>query len=164
MDKEYTCFFSGHRVLPAAKKEIIKEQLIRSIVSLIEDKGVTDFIAGGALGFDTLAAQTVIDLKEEYPYIKLNMYYPCYKQFQKWSERDKNKWYNIDILCDSRIFISEEYTDDCMQRRNQKMVDDSYYGICFCMKNNTGTGATIKYARQCGKSVENIADIIYGEY
>ena len=162
MEKEYTCFFSGHRVLPSAKKETIKKLLTEAIINLIENKGVTDFIAGGALGFDTMAAEAVYALRESYPYIKLHMYYPCYNQFSRWSYNDKYKWRILDSKCDSRLFVVEgEYTADCMQRRNRRMVDDSYYGICFCMKDNTGTGTTMRYALQAGRNVENIADMLY---
>ena len=36
--------------------------------------------AGGALGFDTLAAQTVLDMKKEYPQLRLILVLPCEDQ------------------------------------------------------------------------------------
>lgn len=162
MEKEYTCFFTGHRILPQAKRAIIDELLTKSIINLIENKGVTDFIAGGARGFDMLAARAVLRIKEQYPYIKLHMYYPCHNQWTRWPYNERYEWQMIKALCDSFIFVTPgEYTPDCMQKRNKKMVDDAYYGICFCIKDGTGTGATMKYAKASGRNIENIADMIY---
>ena len=61
-------------------KQIITDEAIKLI-----DQGVTYFIAGGALVFDTLAAQTVLDLKKDYAQIKLILAIPCKNQSDKWS-------------------------------------------------------------------------------
>ena len=45
---------------------------------MITEYGVNTFIDGGALGFDTIAAETVIEMREKYQNIKLVMYLPCY--------------------------------------------------------------------------------------
>ncbi|MFQ9985062.1 MAG: SLOG family protein [Lachnospiraceae bacterium] len=42
------------------------------------------------MGFDTLAAQMVLKLKEIYPHIKLILVFPCISQTRGWSETDKN--------------------------------------------------------------------------
>ena len=64
------CCFTGHRVIPAAVGEELKLRLRAEIENLI-NRGTLVFIAGGALGFDTLAAQAVVALKSKYPFIKL---------------------------------------------------------------------------------------------
>ncbi len=43
---------------------------------MITEYGVNTFIDGGALGFDTIAAETVIEMREKYQNIKLVMYLP----------------------------------------------------------------------------------------
>ena len=40
------------------------------------------------MGFDTLAAQTVIELKKDFPQIKLILVLPCKEQTLKWSAKD----------------------------------------------------------------------------
>lgn len=60
--KGQTACFTGHRRIPAEQVGGICEQLNTAIVSLIE-RGYIFFCAGGALGYDTLAAQAVIVLK-----------------------------------------------------------------------------------------------------
>ena len=55
---EKICGFTGHRII----KGKIKTRLEKEISNLCE-KGYNTFFSGGALGFDTIAAQTVIKLK-----------------------------------------------------------------------------------------------------
>lgn len=82
-NKEYlrnqVCCFTGHRHIPEEYYETLKQQLRQEIENLIL-KGVCYFGAGGALGFDTLAALTVLELKQQYPLIKLILVLPCPKQ------------------------------------------------------------------------------------
>ena len=48
MDKEFTCFFTGHRIIAKTEEPYVREQLKKYITSLIEEKGVTSFISGAA--------------------------------------------------------------------------------------------------------------------
>ena len=54
----FWCFFKGF-------KAVLKIESLQ-LVSLIE-KGVIFYGAGGALGFDTIAVECVLELKEKYP-------------------------------------------------------------------------------------------------
>lgn len=56
---ERTCCFTGHRDLPSVCREEIAEKLEETITRLVRD-GIQFYKTGGALGFDTLAAQTVL--------------------------------------------------------------------------------------------------------
>lgn len=164
MEKEFSCFFTGHRKLPKNRLAQIKELLKQKIKNLIEDKGVECFIAGGALGFDTLAAETVIELKEEYPFIKLYLYLPCNDQSRLWTAEDRYKWRLIMTKVDNYKYITDgPYVDGCMQKRNYKMADDALYGIAYCVMSKSGTGITVNYAEEHGGIVDNIADEIYGD-
>lgn len=164
MEKNYSCFFTGHRKLPKNRIDAIKELLKLKIKGLIEDKGADCFIAGGALGFDTLAAQTVIELKEEYPFIKLYLYLPCRDQSRLWSDEDRYQWRIIMTKSDGYKYVTDgPYVDGCMQKRNYKMADDALYCIAYCAVARSGTGATVRYAEEHGVTVDNIADEIYGK-
>lgn len=164
MEKEYSCFFTGHRKLPKNRIDTIKKLLIQKIKYLIEDKGVETFIAGGALGFDTLAARTVTELKEEYPFIKLYLYLPCNDQSRLWSAEDKYEWWMIMTKADGYKYVTDgPYVEGCMQKRNYKMADDAYYGIAYCVLARSGTGMTMHYAEEHGGILDNLADEIYGK-
>ncbi|MCI5604175.1 MAG: DUF1273 domain-containing protein [Clostridia bacterium] len=162
MEKEFTCFFTGHRKLPVGRIKEIRQILSDKIEYLIENKGVENFIAGGALGFDTIAAEAVIILKEKYPFIKLYLYLPCYDQSKLWKPEDKYRWRIIMTKVDDYEYITEDvYTKGCMQKRNYKMADDALYCISYCVISRSGTGMTMNYAGERGNIIENIADEIY---
>ena len=57
-----TCCFTGHRNLSSGEKLKAAVRLRRVIAEQIK-AGIVFYGAGGALGFDTLAAQTVLDMK-----------------------------------------------------------------------------------------------------
>lgn len=79
-----TCCFTGHRTIPTSQYQSVAERLEQTIVSLIR-QGVIYYGSGGALGFDTMAAQTVIKLKRMYPGVKLILVLPCTSQAERWS-------------------------------------------------------------------------------
>ena len=66
--KSITCCFSGHRKIPKDNYAFIQSNLRTAVVNNIE-KGYRFFETGGALGFDTMAAQTILELKEIYSQI-----------------------------------------------------------------------------------------------
>jgi len=86
--RDRTACFAGHRKIPIMQVHTIKKSLKVAIVSLVE-QGYCFFGTGGALGFDTIAAQTVLDLKKDYPQIKLILVLPCPSQAKRWREKDK---------------------------------------------------------------------------
>ena len=121
--KNQTCCFTGHREIKDSFGKL-KRKLKRTIVELIE-KDIIYFGAGGALGFDTLAALTVLELKKKYPQIKLILVLPCLAQTRGWSENDVEIYEHIKTHCDKYVYASEEYTRGCMHKRNRHLVDNS---------------------------------------
>ena len=94
--KNQTCCFTGHRKIPLDQLESVTQRLRDAVIASIKD-GYLYFGAGGALGFDTLAAQTVLDLKKDYPQIKLmeGMLSCCLRQHSGrviLSHQRKAKW------------------------------------------------------------------------
>lgn len=82
-----TCCFTGHRIIPAAVLPGLKEELEQAVREMV-DRGVSRFLCGGARGFDTLAAQTVLQLKREYPTLELFLVLPCRDQARGWSSEE----------------------------------------------------------------------------
>lgn len=157
--KQMTCFFTGHRNLPQDKDEDIKEATKREVIKLI-NKGVRYFGTGGALGFDTLAAQVVLELKETYPEIKLILVLPCYNQTAKWNYEDVEIYEYIKSRCDKYVYTSKEYDNQCMFKRNRHLVDNSSYCICYMNRQNGGTAYTVKRAKENNLGITNIAALI----
>ncbi len=151
--------FSGHRDLPADRQLEIKRVLENVIDKLIEG-GCNRFISGGALGFDQLAAQLVIEKKRVFPHIRLIMALPCKDQHKKWAVSDQRRYEKILESADEVVFLCEKYCTGCMQLRNKYMVDNSQVCVAFCTSRSGGTAQTIQYAQDVGKDVVNIRDYI----
>lgn len=155
--KERTCCFTGHRTLPQGLELLkLKKHLKSSIIDLIENHNVCFFGNGGALGFDTLAAQTVINLKTKYPQIKLIMVLPCKNQDKYWKEKDVEIYNFIKSKADKIVYTSETYSKDCMLKRNRHLVDNSKYCICYLHQNTGGTAYTVKYAQKNNLEIINL--------
>ena len=156
VDKFKVACFSGHRKMPQDLTEI-RENLERAIISLIE-QGVVFFGNGGAVGFDALAATTVLKLKKDYPHIKLVMVLPCPPEQQslKWNEEQKKRYYEILEQADKVRELSQKYTNTCMLDRNRHLVDNSAYLICYLRENSGGTFYTVNYAQQKGLKILRI--------
>ena len=154
--REKTCCFTGHRHLPEDQKPEITARLENAIVSLIHS-GYLYFGAGGALGFDTLAAQTVLRLRRSYPLIKLILVLPCISQADRWTPEDVRTYREIMKQADKVVYTSQDYTSGCMFKRNRHLVDCSSACICYLTKRSGGTAYTVEYARERRLKIFNIA-------
>ena len=105
---EKTVCFTGHRNIPLNKRKAVVQRLKTELSALINN-GYQFFMAGGALGFDTIAAQSVLDLKKEYPHIKLILVLPCPNQTMGWKAKDKRMYEYIKSRADKVVYTSQEY-------------------------------------------------------
>ena len=154
------CFFTGHRNIKSESKQLLVNRVHLLCTELIKNYNVTDFIAGGALGFDTLAELTVLNLKKEYPHIRLHLFLPCTDQTLRWNIYDKKMWESIRLLADDYTFITNSaYVDGCMQLRNEAMVNSALFGIAYCKRKFGGTASTVEYARRKRRYINIISDI-----
>ena len=154
--KSITCCFTGHRKLPKDNYPTIKSNLRTAVVNYIE-KGYRFFEAGGALGFDTIAAQIVLELKETYPQIRLILVLPCVTQTKSWLKDDIDEYNRIKELADEVVYTSKEYSKGCMHKRNRYLVDHSSLCICYMTRKTGGTAYTVKYATSNGLKIINIS-------
>ena len=104
-----TCCFSGHRTLPANKIQAIVTNLDREIDALIE-KGVTEFISGGALGFDQIAASLIVAKKEMGINIRLVFALPCRNQDELWEPKQKELYRNLLDEADEIVYVWKNMT------------------------------------------------------
>ena len=156
MKNQAVCF-TGHRNIPADRLDALSRDLRKKIVAMIES-GKNIFLAGGALGFDTLAAQTVLALKSDYPQIQLRLVLPCLAQTRGWSATDVRIYEDIKSKADTFCYTSQEYTRGCMQKRNRALVDGSCACICYLTESKGGTAYTVKYAKKKGLRIVNLGE------
>lgn len=159
--KQSTCCFTGHRPqsLPWGFDEEdkrcvkMKEQLKGEVVKAIEN-GYTTFISGMALGFDIIAAEVVLELKEKHPNIKLVGALPCKTQDKFWKEKDKQRYKNVlNKLDDIRCIYDNYNGKKCMIERNHYMVNNSSLVIALFNGTKGGTKTTINYAKKQGLKI-----------
>lgn len=156
--RDYTCCFTGHRALPPEEREAIAYQLEQTVIMLIQ-AGIRFFGAGGARGFDTLAAQTILKLRRKYPHIRLILVLPCLSQTQGWRDEDIKVYESIKTAADKVTYTSEKYTQGCMHKRNRHLVDHSSICVCYLTEDRGGTAYTVNYAKKQGLKVINLADV-----
>ena len=106
--KEKTCCFTGHRDLPPSQLPRIARALETRVRELTR-QGVIYFGSGGALGFDLLAAQIVLKIRETDPRVRLIMVYPCPQQTDRWREEDKALYEQIKSRADKIVYVSDHY-------------------------------------------------------
>ena len=151
--KARACCFTGHRDVPSPFLPALEAQTEDAIRALAQ-KGIVYFIAGGALGFDTLAAKAVLRLKEtELPHIRLLLAIPCEGQDKSWCDADRRTYAEIKSRADAVTVLSDHYFRGCMQVRNHYMVDHASVCVCYLTKSAGGTMSTVRYAERQGVSV-----------
>lgn len=153
--RSITCCFTGHRDVSNEMKMYLNARLDEEIERLLS-RGITNFCAGGALGFDTLAAYAVIRKKKQNPNIKLILVLPCRDQSKAWSKENRDNYDEILKAADEVVYVSENYTRFCMQQRNRELVDRSSVCVSFLMRNIGGTAFTVNYAERSGLEIINL--------
>ena len=164
-NKNQTACFTGHRPqkLPwgfnendvgcLAMKEITKIEIQNAIINY----GITHFISGMAIGFDIIAAELVLELKKDYPFITLECAIPCKEQDKLWRQEQKERYRNILSQADKVTCVSDKpYFDGCMQKRNKYMIDNSSVLIALFNGKAGGTKQTVDYAKQQGLEILTI--------
>ena len=154
--RERTCCFTGHRDFLVQRQKELAAKLEDTIIGLI-DRGIRFYGAGGARGWDALAAQTVLRLKGRYPHIKLILVLPCLTQTRGWRLEDVAEYERIKAQADKIVYTSQQYAPGCMHKRNRHLVDHSSVCVCYLTKKDGGTAYTVNYAERQGLEVINLA-------
>ena len=156
-----TVAFTGHRLekLPWGSDEqsepaaAFKRRLKDTLEELIAT-GCVDFLSGAARGFDTIAAEAVLELRELYPWISLTIVLPCDSQADKWGDDDKARWEHLLENADHVLHMAGRYDRGCLLRRNRYLVDHSTLLIAAYDGRSAGsTAMTLAYAAEKGRTV-----------
>ena len=151
MDKQDTCFFTGHREIDDSYEET--EQKVYFVSERLYEAGYRNFITGGAIGFDTLAAKVVLKLRAIHPDVRLHICIPCNNQDKYFTPEQKAEYNYLLENADSHEVLYEHYVRGCMHTRNRKMADSSSVCIAYCKKQTGGTAYTVGYAVKKGLQI-----------
>lgn len=152
--------FTGHRDLTAEEIEKIKNRLTDILIKLIDRRGLTACYAGGAIGLDTVAAETVLSLKSRYPQLKLNLILPCQGQENSWNTEQKAIYNQIKEHADSIRVLAPFFYNGCMQARNRELLRNSDLCVAYLRKGTSTGGSlnTVLQATKLGIPIINLAD------
>jgi len=153
MDK--ICSFTGHRTIQKEHREKIAA-LVSSAIAFAYESGVRTFLAGGAVGFDTLAAKSVISFRQLHPDVRLIILIPCKNQSKKWHEPEKLMYEYILSVADGVEYLSDEYYDGCMKERNEALAERCDMLIAYVGRAIGGSAQTMRIAKRLGKEIYNL--------
>ena len=162
METGTACFFTGHRFLSPVQIKRMYPALVRGILQAAEE-GCRYFISGGAMGFDLLAARTILLLRQEFRRdIHLVLALPCRNQTERWlygkrGMENIRQYSEIKALAGTVVYMQDFYTTGCMKVRNQYMADHA--GRCIAFWSGTkrgGTYQTVRIAQKAGIPVWNL--------
>ena len=156
---EKSACFTGHREMQESEKAF-SERLYALLERLVTEKQITDYYAGGAVGFDTIAAKCVLRLREKYPQVKLHLVLPCSneEQTRHWTADQKYEFRLILSHSDSVEYTAQHQFRGCMGVRNARLVEHATE-YCICYHDPTrksGTSQTIGFAEKKGLNIINL--------
>ena len=79
---------------------------------------------------------------------------PCKGQESKWTVSAQEHYRSILAQANEVVYVGQEYSRDCMLKRNRYLVDHSSFLLAIYNGSfRSGTGATVRYARQMEKII-----------
>ncbi len=156
--RDKTCCFTGHRDLPAELIPEIKERTEAVIRKIITTHGVCRFYVGGAIGYDTLAAEILFHLRDtEFPDITVVLAYPFEGFVSRWGAMEKERYNETLLRYNDRICVSQKPYRGVYFARDRYLVDQSAYCVAYCTRDTGGTAYTLRYARKKNLEITNLA-------
>lgn len=176
-----TVCFTGHRPKGIIAYEPYHEstrpkyqKIVDGLVIQIEQLiglGYTNFISGGAQGFDQLAFWAVNKAKQKHPHIQNIVYIPFRGQESRWAKKGlfSQHEYNLMLRKADHVHVCAENVNSgdfkesvkALMDRNKHMVNASDYVIgqfendsWTDPKTKSGTADCLRYAKQTGKKIQ----------
>ncbi len=149
------CSFTGHRIIKPAHEPHLS-QLVARAIEYAYTEGCREFLSGGAVGFDTVAARAVIRFRLSHPDVRLVLILPCINQDEKWTVTQRDAYGYLLSEADEIEYVSDEYTEKCMKERNFRLANKADILIAYVGHNRSGAAQTARMADSMGKTVYNL--------
>lgn len=154
--KAQSVAFTGHRAIPVPMQTEVSKR-IKMAVSSAYSSGNRRFLCGMAIGFDSMAAEMVLSLKEDLSDIRLVAVVPFSGQACRWSAIERKRYHQLMRQADEVVVLSVDYYPGCLLRRNDYLLEHSHQVIAyFDGQPKGGTYYTCKKAKRYGIGVENL--------
>jgi len=163
MNREKTVCFSGHRPerFPNYRQiefETLLKMLDRRINEAI-DEGFTHFICGMQKGWDTLAGEAVLSIRDDcMPQITLELAIPFKGHADKLNltADDKARYDRLVSEADKVSVLSAHFYKAAYHYRDIYMIDNSSYLIYYWDGGPGGTSRAVAYAQEQGIRKKNL--------
>ena len=152
--------FTGHRDISPSEEQMIVGKLTELLRILVTERGLKNCYAGGAIGLDTIAAQTVLSIQKHHNDLRLHLILPCDRQDSKWPAEQKELYNLIKSKANSVRVLSPFFYNGCMQARNKELLLSSDLCIAYLRAGTSSGGSlnTVIQATKMGIPVINLAD------
>lgn len=128
---------------------------MRYQIELLYEHGYLYFGVGGARGFDRLAAEYLLDLRERYKQrIRIISVLPYQGYMEDWEDQDVARQERIICRSNKVVYVCQK-AEGAFLARDRKLVDESSFCICYCHRLTGGTAYTVRYAMKQGVPVFN---------
>ena len=161
-DKSKTVAFTGHRSFKMAGGGLflnswddIAVRLDSALRGVIAE-GYTDFLCGMAEGFDLMAGEAVVRLRDEFPNLRLVAVLPFPEQSRGFDSQTKARYDALMAASDEIVTVRPTYTIDCFHARNDFLVDNGSVLICYYNGSLGGTRYTVRRALQHQRRIINM--------
>ena len=149
--------FTGHRRISNIERDRLR-QILPDVITALFREGISTFISGAAIGFDTRAAQAVLSVRDAGLAVSLQLAVPCLNQDTRWNRSDRAAYAALMQQADSVLHTSfTPYYNGCMQVRNRYMVEHA--AVCIAYFNGEplgGTAATYRLAQSFHRRILNL--------
>ena len=146
-----SCAITGHRTLPID----LEREKLKGILRELIQQGVETFYNGLAVGFDLLTAELLLELKKEFPHLRLIGCIPFQGQEKYYTSEDKLLYCRILAACEKTVVFYSEYHHGCYFTRNDYMAEHADVLLAYCISKKGGTAYTVR-AFQKKKGKENV--------
>lgn len=156
------CAFTGYRPekFPFDDNEAdprceqLKQKLFCEILRMTRE-GVSVFMSDMARRVDLWAAEAVLQIQNVKPSQKIELWaiIPYDRQPLAWSAKERARYQHILEQAAHVEYISHDYYNGCLQKRNRYMVDHATHLLAVYDGQPGGTASTIRYARKKGLEI-----------
>lgn len=141
--------FTGHRHIA---NYVDTEKKVENAIRLCYRNGQRFFYAGGAIGFDTMAAEAVLRLKEELTDVVLIIVVPFPQQDSLFNDSYRQRYLHILDMADEVITISNSFSNFAYLKRNDYMISHSSQLIAYWDEVSLG-GTSYTVRKACEKKL-----------
>ncbi len=160
-----SCCFTGYRPgkFPFSLRdgcfeyESLKTEITAALLDF-QAEGFTTFYTGAAMGFDLIAAEQALALRDRYKATELKIIcaIPFAPQAVKYPPEWRKRYERVLARANSVVLVSDVYFPGCYQQRNRWMVDRSAAVLTWFDGQAGGTKNTLTYAKRQNRKIINL--------